>query len=264
MENYSKIKWTPGWYTPIVIFLFLFAVAFEVIETGKLGYTVWAFGAFFILLGIRDYCQSRLITHLFIGLLFGTGTWHALLAFQRVWPFSMLSYFVQVIAVVFFFIFAWPIQRGQWRLSRNARCLFNLAAEEVHDSANGFTGRPFDAGRVELGKEEILGFARFINGELIARSVVRKEAIFLTFSLGISPLANPELSKVSYVSIANEGDMAVYVSEYDYHRYRDQLTFDQLCASLARLFRRFLRYYQEGHESRILTETARLTSSTAQ
>ncbi len=22
MENYSKLKWTPGWYIPVIIFLF--------------------------------------------------------------------------------------------------------------------------------------------------------------------------------------------------------------------------------------------------
>jgi hypothetical protein len=254
MENYSKIKWTPGWYTPILVFVFLCAIVVEVTETGRLGYTVWAFGAFFIFLGIRDYYQSRLVTNLCIGMLFGTGTWHALLAFNRVRPFTMLTYFLQVIAVAAFFIFSWPVLRRQWLLRRNARRLFSLAADEVHDSADGFTSRPFDAGRFELNNDEILGFVRFLNSELIARAVVRKEAIFLTFSLGISPLANPELPQVSYVSFAQDGHIAVHISAYDYRRYRDQLTFDQLCTSLAGLFKRFLHYYQEGNESRIRAE----------
>lgn len=254
MENVTKLKWTPGWYTPILVFLFLFASAVEVSETGKLDYSVWAFGAFFIILGIRDYYQSHLVTDLCIGLLFGTGTWHALLVFNRVRPFSPLTYLLHLVAVIAFFIFTWPIIRGQWRLRRKARRLFTLAAEAVHESAEGFTGRPFDAGHVEIDQDEILGFARFMNGAQIARAVVRKEAVFLTFSLGISPLANPDLSQISYVSFTQDGRIAVQVSAHDYRRHRNLLTFDQLCAALAGLFKRFLKYYQEGNESRILTE----------
>lgn len=219
-----------------------------------MGYAVWAFGAFFILLGIYDFYRTRLVTFLGIGLLFGTGTWHALLAFNHVTPFSFATYIVHLVAVVFFFIFTWPIIRGQMKLSKNARRIFRLASDSVHESAAGFTSRPFSAGQVECSVDEIQGFARFMNGKQIAKDITQKNKIILSFSLGISPLANPDLQKISYVSFSNDGHLAVHVSDYDYHRYRNQLTFDQLCAALADLFKRFLNYYRDGKESRILVE----------
>ena len=254
MENYSKLKWTPGWYIPIIIFLFLFAAVFEVTQTGRLGYAVWAFGAFFILLGIYDFYRTRLVTFLGIGLLFGTGTWHVLLAFNHVVPFSFGTYIVHLVAVVFFFIFTWPIIRGQMKLSKNARRIFRLASENVHENSEGFTSRPFSAGQVDCSVDEIRGFARFMNGKQITKAITQKDKTILSFSLGISPLANPDLQKISYVSFSNDSHLAVHVSDYDYHRYRNQLTFDQLCAALADLFKRFLNYYRDGKESRILVE----------
>ena len=254
MENYNNLKWSAGWYIPIIIFMFLFAAAFEVAQTGKLGYAVWAFGAFFILLGIYDYYRTRLVTFFVIGLLFGSGTWHVLLAFSHVAPFSFATYIVHLVAVVFFFIFTWRIIRGEVRLRKNARKIFGLASDNVHESTEGFTSRPFNAGQAEYSSDEIQGFAHFLNGKYIAKAITQKDKAVLAFSLGISPLANPDPQKISYVSFSNKGNIAVHVSEYDYHRYRRQLTFDQLCAALADLFKRFLQYYRQGKESRILVE----------
>lgn len=254
MENFNQLKWSAGWYVPIIIFLFLFAAAVEASLTGRPGWVVWAFGAFFMLLGIYDYWRTRLVTTLVIGLLFGTGTWHAVLAFNQVAPFSFATYLVHLVAVVGFFIFTWPIIRAQTKLAKNARRIFALASENVHESTEGFTGRPFNAGQAEYSGDEIQGFARFLNGQHIATVFSQKEKILLTFSLGLSPLANSDCQKLSYVSFSHDGHIAVHVAEYDYRRYRNQLTFDQLCAALADLFRRFLLYYRQGKESRILTE----------
>jgi hypothetical protein len=254
MENYSKLKWTAGWYIPIIIFLFLFAAIFEATQTGKSGYTVWIFGTFFILLGLYDYYRTRLVTFLIIGLLFGSGTWHSLMAFNHIWPFSFAPYITQLVAVVFFFIFTWPIIRNQVRLGKNARQIFLLASENVHQSAKGFTSRPYSAGQTTYSREEIQGFARFMNGKQIAKVITQQDNIILTFSMGISPLANPDLQKISYVSFSSESQISVHVSQYDYRRYREELTFDQICEALAELFKRFLNYYREGKESRILVE----------
>ncbi|UCF65780.1 MAG: hypothetical protein JSW33_08095 [bacterium] len=254
MENFSKLKWTPGWYVPLIIFLFLFAIAFEASLTGTLGIIAWAFGAFFIFWGFIDYYRTRLVTYLIIGLLFGTGTWHALLAFNRVGPFSLITYLVQLVAVIFFFIFTGPILRHSLRLNRNARQIFRLAADGVHDKSEGFTPRPFNVGKLETSPDELEGFGRFLNGKQIIQLFSQKDKTFLAFSMGISPLSNPDLQKVSYVSFSKDQSMAVHVSGYDYHRYREELTFDQICEALANLFMRFLHYYQEGKESRILVE----------
>jgi len=254
METFSKLKWTPGWYVPLIIFLFLFAIAFEASITGKLEILPWGFGAFFIIWGLVDFYRTRLLTFLIIGLLFGTGTWHALLAFNQVKPFSFLTYIVQLVAVIFFFLFTWPIIRRQLRLNRYARQIFRLAAENVHDTSDGFTPRPFSAGKMDVSNEDVLGFARYLSGKQILTSFTQKDRNIMAFSLGISTLSNPDLQKVSYISLSHDCEMTVHVSQHDYRRYRDQLTFDQICHALADLFSRFLSYYSEGKESRILAE----------
>ena len=254
MEHYSKLKWPGGWFIPVIIFMFLFAAAFEMTQIGAVGYAIWAFGVFFILLGFYDFRRTGLITNLFIGLLFGSGSWHSLLAIKNVQPFSPATYLVHVVAVIFFFIFTWPILRTHSQLNKNAKRIFKRAAENVHEAAEGFTSRPFSAGRINFTEQEVLGFARHMSGSRFAHFINQKEKLVLAFSMGVSPLANPELQKVSYIAFHLDGNVTVHVSEYDYSRYRDQLTFDQLCASLAELFKQFLAYYQEGKESRIKIE----------
>lgn len=254
MENFNKLKWSPGWYIPILIFIFLFIVAFEISLTGSMGYSVWIFGAFFILLGIYDYYRTRLVTFLMIGILFGTGTWHSLLAFTGVEPFTFLSYAIHIVAVIFFFIFTWPVIRNQVRLDRYARRFFRMAADTVMENAEGYTNRPFTAGKVEYAFEEVEGFARFLAGKQIVKVFKQPDSIVLAFSLGVSPQSNPDLNTISYVSLSKEGEVSVHISEYDYSRYRSEVTFDRLCAALAAMFMRYLAYYTEGREARIETE----------
>jgi hypothetical protein len=67
-------------------------------------------------------------------------------------------------------------------------------------------------------------------------------------------LARKSGEKVSYALFDGQGDLVVNVSKSDYNQFKDQLTFDQLCASVADLFKRYLQYYREGKESRIAVE----------
>jgi hypothetical protein len=59
---------------------------------------------------------------------------------------------------------------------------------------------------------------------------------------------------VSYFEITNEGDISVKISEKDYHQYKATFNFNQLNENIASVFLRFLNYYKEGNESRIITE----------
>ena len=35
MENYSRVKWSKGWFIPIIVFIFLFSAAVEAQQTGN-------------------------------------------------------------------------------------------------------------------------------------------------------------------------------------------------------------------------------------
>ena len=59
---------------------------------------------------------------------------------------------------------------------------------------------------------------------------------------------------MSRISIDGEGVMSVIITESDYRQYRETLNFDQLCASMGDVFKRFLEYFSNGNEMRIIME----------
>jgi len=254
MKYYSRLKRPRAWIIPVIINTILFGAAVELKQTGVPGYGVLLFGTFFIILGIIDFYRTRMITELALGILLGTGSWHLVLAVNRISIFSEITTVLHLVIIPIFLFLTWPILGGQRKLNKNARSLFQLAAELIFETSNGFTSRPYSAGNAEYSREEILRFARFLSGNNIVRSVIQEKTITLIFSMGISPLSEPELAKVSYVAYDAQGNVSVHISEYDYRQYKDTLSFDQLCTSLGELFKRFLEYYQEGKENRILTE----------
>ena len=89
---------------------------------------------------------------------------------------------------------------------------------------------------------------------MIVYPVYTEAGIFMTFSMGKSPLAIKDSSEISYITFENKGKVSVHIASGDYKRFRKQLTFDRLCASLGDTFKRFLNYYVNNQENRILTE----------
>ena len=190
----------------------------------------------------------------------GTATWHSNANFAHIYGienesiFSQVTYVIHVILNLIYIAFSWSILYSHEKLEANARRLFRLASELIFETSNGFTSRPYSAGTAEFSREEILGFARFLNGKNIVRSIMKKDSVTLTFSMGISPLKYPDTKNISYVSFDYDGNISVQISKYDYKRYKEKLTFNELCDSLANVFKRFLTYYQNGNDDRIITE----------
>jgi hypothetical protein len=63
-----------------------------------------------------------------------------------------------------------------------------------------------------------------------------------------------ELTTISHIICQNNGKLSVSISREDYHMYKKAYSFDQLCASLGSVFDRFLKYYKEGSQERIINE----------
>jgi len=260
MFNQTKLKGPLGRKIPfaiLIIFIFIFT---EIYFTGFPFYSTWGFGAFFIILGIVDFYRTKLYTYLIIFFLAGTATWHSFANLDHIYGiesssfFSQVTYVIHVIFNLIFIAFSWTILYSHEKLEANSRRLFKLASELIFETSNGFTSRPYSAGTAEYSREEILGFARFMNGKNIVRSVMKKNSVILTFSMGISPLKFPDIKKLSYVSFDYEGNISVHISKYDYKRYKEKLKFNELCDSLGSVFKRFLTYYQNGNDDRIITE----------
>jgi len=249
----SKLRGPIGRIGPYAVTVFLCLGAIETILFSSFTYSAIFFGCFFIVMGSIEFFRTKLISYLILGLLFGTGTWHSVARFF----FSFLSiqtYWLHVIIAAAALALTLPSILRNEKLEANARRLFHLAGEFVHETSHGFTARPYSDDSIYYSRDEIQGFARFLCSKNIVKTFTQEQAVTLIFSMGISPIKEAELDKTSYISFDNKNNMAVFISAYDYKCFKHTLTFDQLCASLGSVFKRFLQYYKQGQESRIIVE----------
>lgn len=265
MNLQQKLRLSVGMYYPMAIFTcYIIAIAEwgirkELIGTGKdISHfpfiTYFVCGVFFASMGIYQWFKYRIWIYTVIGFLLG------LICIQGPFAISMhlyifkATYFITMIVLVLFIIFNWTVLYGQERFEINARRLFRLAVEHIREASNGFTDRPYVIGEIDASEEEVLGFARFMEGRFVARTFCEEGMVFLAFSMNRSLYAAGHASQVSYVCMANTGRVSVFITGADYRQYRKTYNFDQLCASMGSVFQRFFQYYKQGLEARIITE----------
>lgn len=260
----QKLKGPIGRIYPITIFSALIVVIAEILIRKSLAadgantqllpiFTVFAVGLFFMAMGIYQLKRYKLWVNFGIGLLFGIGCWMSIAHYA--FSFITIEMYIAVIIVnVIFIIVNWNVLYTQERLDVNARRLFKLSVDQIDETSNGFTNRPFSGGKLAFSPEELKGFMRFLEGNYIGKTFRQREMTSLVFSLGISPLKVSQPDEASHVSIGTNGELSVSISKYDYHQYRKTYSFDLICASMTDAFARFLDYYKTGNESRIITE----------
>jgi hypothetical protein len=56
----------------------------------------------------------------------------------------------------------------------------------------------------------------------------------------------------TYVAFESSGNVTVRIARRDYEKYKQELTFDQLCVSLGDLFKQFMQWYVEETPEKIL------------
>jgi hypothetical protein len=142
-------------------------------------------------------------------------------------------------------------RRFKWR----GREVFELAAEPVDESVDGFTARPRPAGQVDASRDEIMAFARFAGSRLIALPYVETERVVLAivkFGDEFRHTLRRDYMAETWVAIDFDGNVSVHIAQRDYLDYRDTLSFDQLCASLGNLFVDFVALFCRGEGVRII------------
>ncbi len=221
------------------------------ISKGPLIVTIIA-SLFFAVMGAYQWWRYHLWVYFGLGLLAGVSTLQSMCQYSDY--FTPQSYIINIMLVVIFIVITWPVLAGQERFEIKARRLFKLAADSIDETSAGFTARPYSAGKADYTSEELAGFARYLKSKHIANPVYRKEGIFMCFSLGRSLMLDPEPSSVSYVLFGSDGNLSVHMAAFDYKQYTRRFTFDQLCSSLGDTMQRFLEYYKDGHENRIIIE----------
>lgn len=266
MAYRSKIRMSIGWIYPIGIFssyiLLFLEFEFRRIMTyngisvmGTPFLTIILVALFFIVLGIIQWFRYRNWIYPVLGFIIGILTAQVAFIFPgHHYPILKLTYFSCFIILILFVLINWNSFYSHERFELNSRRLFRLASERLYKTGNGFTERPFSAGMTEYSNDELLGFVRFIKGNFIARPFYYESYICLSFSMNTSLVVIKEGTEVSHINLGYDGSVTVKISDKDYRDYREKLSFDQLCASMADIFIRFVDYYKNGLESRIISE----------
>ncbi|HPM03932.1 MAG TPA: hypothetical protein PK816_17365, partial [Candidatus Cloacimonadota bacterium] len=267
MAYRSKIRMSIGWIYPIGIFssYILLLLEFQVRQVLSQGgceisgvpyLTIAAVSLMFILLGIIQWFRYRNWIYPVLGFLIGITTVQVSFVFPDFDSPGIfkLTYFTCFILIILFILINWNSFYSHERFEINSRRLFRLAAEKIYKTDDGYTERPYSGGRVDCTKDELLGFVRFLHGNYIIRPFYYESNVCLSFSMNTSLVVIHEGKEVSHIIIGYDGIVTVKVSDKDYRDYRERLSFDQLCTSLADIFIRFYKYYKEGLESRIMIE----------
>ncbi len=133
--------------------------------------------------------------------------------------------------------------------------ILELAAKPVQECQDGFTERPYPLGKASYSKDELLKFSRFLFKRLIAvpceeqnRMVLVVTGHYIDHILRI----RSDYSRDTWVAFDYSGNISVHIIKDDYIQYKDELSFDQLCASLGNLFKEFLELHKKGEEVRIM------------
>lgn len=275
MDNQSTIKWRPLWKVWIPIILFLIPLILEDQLLGTI-FTPYIYGLILIAFGILYYFRTKLWQSAVFTIVMAVTIWFYFLSrrpeqtietFQLidiylgqealVWMKDYITMpiwfiFLALTAITFFTI--GPTLSKALDLEGSAIRLFKLSARQVLSEGNGFTDRPYTAGSHSYNRDELIGFALFLEGKKICLAEYPDKGIKLIFSMGISPLFKQYRDRISYVMFKDNGELTVFISERDYKQYRKQYTFDQLCEMMGKTFFRFAEYYKINKEQRIITE----------
>ena len=158
---------------------------------------------------------------------------------------------ILILIVLIFHFYLLTKGRNQWR----SRKILELAAKPINESADGFTSRPYPAGETKFTKDEMKNFVNFMKKNMIAFPYFEKDKVsfvLLDFDYRSYLPFKSNYSKMTYVSFDYSGKVAVNIAKKEYQKYKDELTFDQLCESMGNLFKTFLSLYQQNKEKEIL------------
>lgn len=172
-------------------------------------------------------------------------------------PFDKSEYALAYISGITFFAFILVYLILTRKMKWRGREIFELAAEPIEDTGDGYTSRPRPVGRVEYSLHQMRGFARFCSRLLIALPYITSKNITLVLVknseefprlLGLSG----DYRDASWVNFDVNGEVSVHIAQKDYLDYRQPLAFDQLCDSLGQVFIDFFGRYDKGEGIRVV------------
>ncbi|MGE5123618.1 MAG: hypothetical protein ACM3H7_03815 [Acidobacteriaceae bacterium] len=164
-----------------------------------------------------------------------------------------LAYFTGLGFFGLMLIYLLLTRKAKWR----GREIFELAAESVDDTGDGYTSRPRPVGRVDYSPQQMRAFARFCGRHLIALPYTSaKNTTLVPLKMGdefgrLLGLSG-DYRDATWVNFDANGEVSVHVAQKDYLDYREPLAFDQLCTSLGQVFIDFFDLYNKGEGVRVI------------
>lgn len=158
-----------------------------------------------------------------------------------------VAYFSGLIFFGFVILYLTLTRKLKWR----GREIFELAAEPVVETGNGYTARPRPVGKVEYSLHQMRGFARFCSRHLIALPYITSKNITLVpikmgdeFARLLGLMG--DYRDATWVNFEVNGEVSVHIAQNDYLDYREPLAFDQLCNSFGQVFIDFFELFNQG------------------
>ncbi len=158
-----------------------------------------------------------------------------------------LAYFTGIAFFGVLIVYIVLTRKAKWR----GREVFELAAEPIEETGNGYTSRPRPVGKVVYSLPEMHNFARFCARYLIALPYITPKNITLVpikmgdeFGRLLGLLG--DYRDATWVNFEVNGEVSVHISQKDYLEYREPLAFDQLCTSLGQVFIDFFELFNKG------------------
>lgn len=130
-----------------------------------------------------------------------------------------------------------------------------LAAKPVSTIKDGFSGRPFPAGKLDYSELQLRDFAEYMNKKSVAFPIYKADRTLLIFSGGMYKYLHflePDLNTHNYAEIY-DGTINVRISQREYKKYKFELTFDELCNSFADVIKSLFEYHRKDKKYRITT-----------
>lgn len=198
----------------------------------------------------HSYIASSL-WQLMFGLYIATSSSHPFISGVDQKISGLILFFFLVLTVwLFYLVFK---KKAKWK----GREVFELASMMIEPEPDGFTDRPRPVGKVDYSKDELLGFARFLSRNLVAMPYFEENCVvFVPVKMDneFGYIFYPERFRRnrSWVAFDYDGNVTVNISKIDYLEYREELSFDQLCENLGKLFIDFMGYYRKDEPERII------------
>jgi len=172
---------------------------------------------------------------------------------------SKAGFIAPILIGMYGFMVASFYQMLNRKLKWRGQEVFELAAMPVEDLGNSYSARPRPAGKTSVSKTEMIRFVDFITTHLIAFAF--REENRIVFVPVLPGKDSPYLFGLkkdylndTWVAIDYEGNVSVNVTEKDYLILKQDLDFDQFCASLGNVFIEFLELSKAGQEDKIIDQ----------